>query len=371
MIKPAFIIGTRPEAIKQLPLILRFRKGRKYSPVVIATAQHREMLDQILRPFKIKADYDLDIMRENQSLPGLTSRLLEKIDGVLKKCSPDMIFVQGDTTTTFISALAGFYRRIPVAHVEAGLRSFDKHNPYPEEINRKLASVLADIHFAPTKSAADNLIGEGVDQKRVFVTGNTVLDALMLASSKKCAVPGLGPSDFRKRIVLVTVHRRESFGEGLRGIFGGIRDAARKRPDCLFVYPVHRNPNVRSLAGDMLGGVPNIRLLDPLEYVPFVSLMKRSFLILTDSGGIQEEAPSLKKPVIVLRKVTERPEGVERGLAVLAGTDSADIASVTLKLLDSPSVYKKMQAGKNPYGDGLAADRIYAVIDGYFSGGIK
>lgn len=349
----AVIIGTRPEAIKTAPVIRELRTRPSFEVTVIATAQHREMLDQTLSLFNITPDIDLNLMLPGQSLAQISSRIMQHMDAALDRLRPDMIMVQGDTTTVFISALVAFYRRIPVVHIEAGLRSHDLENPFPEEANRRLASVIADVHCAPTDHAKQELLREGADDSRIIVCGNTVVDALEATMAQPFSFSGTALEHIVAepgRIVLVTCHRRESLGSGLEQIFSGLRDLVERFPDIRIVYPVHLNPNVRMTAEKMLARVDRIHLTAPLDYLTFVNLMKRSSLILTDSGGMQEEAPTLQKPILVLRRVTERPEAFRDGAARVIGTERAAIvreASLVLSGRDDGSV----QLRRNPYGD--------------------
>lgn len=364
-----FCFGTRPEAIKLAPVIQELaRHAREFQPVVLVTAQHRQMLDQVLRVFDITPDYDLDVMRPGQSLADVTVGVLRGVERVLRRARPDMVMVQGDTTSALAAALAAFYERIPVGHVEAGLRTGDKYSPYPEEMNRRLVSGLADLHFAPTRTARDNLLREGVPRGRIRVTGNTVVDALraIRASKAKWRVPVLDRIAPGQRVVLVTAHRRENFGPGFERICRALRMIVERNPDVAVVYPVHLNPNVRKPARAILGRVPRVYLVAPLEYLPFVRLMERAYVILTDSGGIQEEAPALGKPVLVMRDVTERPEAVAAGTARLVGTETEVIVSATERLLRSAAAYRKMARARNPFGDGLASRRIAAALLRFF-----
>lgn len=359
------VFGTRPEAIKLAPVIkeLERHKGEIVSEVCV-TAQHREMLDPFLNLFQIKPDHDLNIMQSNQSLFDVTTKALSSLKDVLEAERPDIVLVQGDTTTAFAAALAAFYLKIKIGHVEAGLRSEDKYNPFPEEINRRLISHLADVHFAPTALAKENLLADGINSSSIFVTGNTVIDALfMILECTKTQDPLADLRlDPRKRLVLVTAHRRESFGKGLANICQALKEIVQRTPDVEIVYPVHLNPNVRSTVERLLAGVDRIRLIEPLDYVAFVHLMNRACLILTDSGGIQEEAPSLGKPVLVLRELTERPEAVEAGAAKLVGTDPQRIVAETMKLLNSSRASSSFVAKQNPFGDGHAAERIVEIL---------
>jgi UDP-N-acetylglucosamine 2-epimerase (non-hydrolysing) len=363
------IFGTRPEAIKLAPVVLGLRAARDIECRVCATAQHREMLDQVLEAFGIRADADLDLMRPGQSLGELTASAIRALDSWLAGELPDLVLVQGDTTTVLCAALAAFYNGIPLGHVEAGLRTGDLSAPWPEEANRQMVSRLASVHFAPTAAARDNLLKESVPSTRVHVTGNTVIDALLLAREKvreaPPAVPGLAEDALRsaRRMVLITGHRRESFGTGIRNLCGAIADLAGRFPEVDFVYPVHLNPRVREPVRQSLGAgnLDNVFLLDPLGYLPFVALMDRCTLVLTDSGGIQEEAPALGKPVVVTRSVTERPEAVEAGAALLAGTDRDLIVKSVSGLLSERSFYDKMAKPRNIYGNGKAARRIVEI----------
>ena len=354
------IFGTRPEALKLAP-VLRELERRGLDSRVCVTAQHREMLDQVLDLFGIRPDWDLDLMRPDQSLFQVTSRSLEALERVLEREQPDIILIQGDTTTAFIAALAGYYLKIKVGHIEAGLRSHDKFAPFPEEINRKVAGVVADLHFAATETAKENLLREGVDPVTIHVTGNPVIDALKMVAKMPYDVNS-GPLKgipWDKRILLVTAHRRENFGKPLENICAALREITERYvEDVQIVYPVHLNPNVQGPVYRLLDAVSNITLLPPLDYLPMVHLMKRCYLVLTDSGGIQEEAPGLGKPVLVLRETTERPEAVDAGTVKIVGTDRADIVALTRKLLDDSTLYGIMARAVNPYGDGCAAEKI-------------
>ena len=363
-----FCFGTRPEAIKLAPVIQELaRYPKEFDPIVLVTAQHRRMLDQVLSVFHVQPGFDLNLMRPGQSLADVTWGVLRGVERVVRRVRPDMVIVQGDTTSALASALAAFYQRIPVGHVEAGLRTNDKYSPFPEEMNRRLVSSLADLHFAPTQGARENLLREGVPRGRIRVTGNTVVDALkaMLQSKAKWCVPVFDVIAARHRVILVTAHRRESFGPGFESICSAIRMIVKRNPDVEVIYPVHLNPNVRKPVRAILGGVPRIHLIEPLEYLPFVRLMERSYVILTDSGGIQEEAPALGKPVLVMRDVTERPEAVEAGTAELVGTDPDAIVAATERLLRSAGAYRTMARARNPFGDGRASTRIAAALRRY------
>lgn len=361
-----FIFGTRPEAIKLCPIVLHMHtRPDEFEVKVCVTAQHREMLDQVLAVFQVQPDYDLDLMRPNQTLSQLTARVIAALEPVLAAWRPDLVLVQGDTTTTFCGALAAFYQRVAVGHVEAGLRTGDLWQPFPEELNRVLTTRLTKLHFAPTAASAANLRADGVDEASIFITGNSGIDAVLhvrdkLASGGLAGFQSVALAPGRKLIV-VTAHRRENFGAGLARLYQAIARLA-ARPDVQIVFPVHPNPNVRKPAEDQLGGLPNVHLIAPLDYVPFVDLMQRSYLLLTDSGGVQEEAPSLGKPVLVLREKTERPEAVEAGTVRLVGTDGEKILVEAGALLDDPVQYRRMSMIHNPYGDGQASRRIADVI---------
>jgi UDP-N-acetylglucosamine 2-epimerase (non-hydrolysing) len=366
-LKVITVIGTRPEAIKLAPVVLELNKRPDIDSVVCVTAQHRQMLDQPLELFNIKPQHDLDIMTAGQSLAQVTSRAIEGLDRVIAAEQPDWVLVQGDTTTAFCGALAAFYQRVKVGHVEAGLRTLNKWSPYPEEMNRCLVGQLADYHFAPTERSKNALLREGFKADGIFVTGNTVIDALLWARARldnyKVELPaGLQAKLDGKRVVLVTGHRRESFGEGFRNICKAIKAVADTMPDVAFVYPMHMNPNVRAPVNEILQGHERIHLIEPLTYMPFVWLMNRADLVLTDSGGVQEEAPSLGKPVLVMRDTTERPEGVDAGNARLVGTNVDAIVGSLHELLENKTAYNKMANVKNPYGDGTSAKQIVDLI---------
>ncbi|MDR1136213.1 MAG: UDP-N-acetylglucosamine 2-epimerase (non-hydrolyzing) [Clostridiales Family XIII bacterium] len=359
------VFGTRPEAVKMAPLVSALKKDKDVESILCVTAQHREMLDQVLELFCLKPDYDLNVMQPNQTIGMITSNVMTGMDQVIKNEAPDIILVHGDTTTTFAAALAGFYNMCKIGHVEAGLRTFDKYSPYPEEMNRLLTGRLADFHFAPTALNRGNLLREGVDENSVFITGNTVIDALLQVADKpyEFSCPPLSEMDFdNKRVITVTCHRRENLGENMAEIFSAIRDVASEFDDIEIVYPVHMNPKVRAAADEILGGAKRIHLIEPLTYQPFVKLMSKSFLIITDSGGMQEEAPALGKPVLVVRKETERPEAIEAGTVKLAGVRREDIRRMTEELLTDENLYNSMAHAVNPYGDGHAAERIVNII---------
>ncbi|MFC1770870.1 non-hydrolyzing UDP-N-acetylglucosamine 2-epimerase [Candidatus Margulisiibacteriota bacterium] len=369
MKKVLFIFGTRPEAIKLVPLINVFKRNVSHFNVKICvTAQHRLMLDQVLDFFQIKPDYDLELMRSDQTLFDITSEGIKRLEKILEDASPDLIFVQGDTTTAFLGALAGFYKKIKIAHIEAGLRSNHKYSPFPEEINRKLAGHLADFHFAPTKKAVENLMKEGITNN-VWEVGNTVIDALFLGlklikqESHNDYTEFFSKIDFSKNIILVTGHRRESFGEPFENICGALRDISQRFNNIEIVYPVHLNPQVQKPVNKLLSGIEGVHLIEPLSYPYLIWLMNKSYLVLTDSGGIQEEAPSLGKPVLVMRDVTERVEGISAGTAKLVGTDRDIIFKETARLIDDKKEYEKMAKSLNPYGNGRSAEQILEVIE--------
>jgi UDP-N-acetylglucosamine 2-epimerase (non-hydrolysing) len=366
----AVIFGTRPDTIKLAPIILELQKDRmRFRVITIATAQHRQMLDQVLEVFKIRPVHDLNIMQPRQTLASITKSTIEALDEVLLHEKPDLVLVQGDTTTTFVGSLAAFYRHIPVGHVEAGLRTNNKAHPFPEEINRRLTSCIADLHFAPTDTAKKALLREHVNPTSVFVTGNSGIDALKLSVRRQYKFSRSILNDLStrtKRLLLITMHRRENWGMPMRGAATAIRRLAETYPDCEIIFPVHMNPVVREVVYPVLGKVPNVHLIEPLDYLDFVNIMAKSFLIITDSGGVQEEGPSLGKPVLVLREVTERPEAVEYGTAKLVGLNEEKIVRAARKLMDDERAYKAMATATNPYGDGLAARRTVGVISKYF-----
>jgi len=368
--KILIVFGTRPEAIKLCPVLLKLRESRQFDVRVSVTAQHRAMLDQVLAAFAVTPDYDLDLMQPGQTLAQLTARILQALEPVILAERPAMLLVQGDTTTTLAASLAAFYQHIPIGHVEAGLRTGDLSQPFPEELNRLVTTRLAALHFAPTEAAKHNLLAEGVAERSIFVTGNSGIDAVLYVRNALAA--GTLPSpewpqlDPAKKLIVVTAHRRESFGEGFRRICEALARLAR-RTGVQLVYPVHRNPNVMDPVHRMLDGQPNILLTEPLDYVPFVDLMRRAYLLITDSGGIQEEAPSLGKPVLVLREKTERPEAVAAGTVKLVGTDTGRIVHEAERLLDDETEYARMARIHNPYGDGHASDRIRQAIETLFA----
>ena len=358
-LKVMSIFGTRPEAIKMAPVVLELRKYSEVEPLVAVTAQHREMLDQVLNLFDIRPDFDLNIMSEGQTLFDITSRALLGLDKVLSEAKPNVVLVHGDTTTTFAGALAAYFHQIEVGHVEAGLRTQNKFSPYPEEMNRRLTGALADLNFAPTSTAKDNLLREGVDADKIFVTGNTVIDALYQTVRADFNFPHV---DGDKRIILVTTHRRENLGEPLRQVYKALRALVEEFPDVEVIFPVHKNPKVRAVVNEELGGLERVCLTDPLDYEPFANLMNRATLILTDSGGVQEEAPALGKPVLVLRDTTERPEAVDAGTVKLIGTNQEKVYSAAKILLTDAAEYRKMAEARSPYGDGHAAERIVKAL---------
>jgi UDP-N-acetylglucosamine 2-epimerase (non-hydrolysing) len=376
MKKVLLVFGTRPEAIKMAPLVKAFQEQNKlFKTKICVTGQHREMLDQVLDLFEINADFDLDIMRPNQDLYDITGNILQGMKGVFSIYRPDIVFVHGDTTTTFAVSLAAFYEKIEVAHIEAGLRTNNIYSPWPEEANRKLTSQLTTYHFTPTKQSQDNLLSENIAPDKIIVTGNTVIDALLLMQNKlqinvtfreqvKNSILEKGFDPEASEFVLVTGHRRENFGQGIVNICSALKKIALDRPKINIVYPVHLNPNVFKPVNDLLGDVKNVYLIEPLQYEAFIYLMSLSKLIITDSGGVQEEAPSLGKPVLVMRDTTERPEAVSAGTVKLVGTNIQGIVSATNELLDNPLVYESMAKAHNPYGDGKACERIISFMKG-------
>ena len=363
------VFGTRPEAIKMAPLVKELEKSEHIENLVCVTAQHREMLDQVLEIFDIKPDYDLNIMKDRQTLTGITTRVLEGMEGVLEEAKPDIVLVHGDTSTTFVTALAAFYKQIPVGHVEAGLRTYNIYEPFPEQMNRKLAGAIATLHFSPTPLAKSNLLKEAVDEKAIYITGNTVIDALKttITDDYNFTVDILNTIDYtQKRVITMTAHRRENLGEPLRNICEAVKQIANQFEDVEVVYAVHKNPAVRDVAYEILGDMKNVHLIEPLDLKDMHNLMQRSYLVLTDSGGLQEEVPSMGKPVLVLRNVTERPEGIEAGTLKLAGVEKDTIYSLTYELLTNESMYKQMAQAKNPFGDGEASRRIVEAILSHF-----
>lgn len=365
-IKVMTVFGTRPEAIKMAPVVLELKKYPDLiTPIVAVTAQHRDMLDQVLNLFNIKPDYDLNIMAQGQTLFDITTKAMNGLNEVLSKEKPDIVLVHGDTTTTFAGALAAYYHETAVGHVEAGLRTYNKYSPFPEEMNRKLTGAIADLHFAPTDTASGNLKAEGTKEDKIFVTGNTVIDALhkTVTDDFKFDDEKLANIDYEnKRIILVTTHRRENLGEPMRHVYKALKDIVNEFDDVEIVFPVHKNPKVREVVNEELGNIKAVHLIDPLDYEPFANLMHRAFLVLTDSGGIQEEAPSLGKPVLVLRDTTERPEAVKAGTVKLIGTERQKVYEETKYLLTDHDEYQRMANTCNPYGDGKASKRIIEAI---------
>lgn len=366
------IFGTRPEVIKLFPVLSKLAETPEIKSIIVSTSQHREMIDDLLKLFSIELDHDLNIIQENQSLVDISNRALSGLDPCLRQYQPDLVLIQGDTTTAFIGALAAFYNKIPVSHVEAGLRSFDKMHPYPEEVNRRLISLVTDLHFAPTMQNAQNLRRESIDASKIFVTGNTVIDSLLhIAGRNRQVLKDYLPQETLNshRLILVTAHRRENWGEPLQNLCYSLKELIHTFADVEIVYPVHLNPNVRKTVFPILAGEKRIHLLDPLPYEAFVEAMGRAYLIITDSGGIQEEGPSLKKPILVFRKVTERPEGIATGGVKLTGLDRENVVAETSRLLNDPVAYRHMIADHNPYGDGHAAERIVLAILHHFNQG--
>lgn len=359
------IFGTRPEAIKMAPLVKALEKSEHITSLVCVTAQHREMLDQVLLTFDIHPDYDLNIMQQRQTLTGVAIRALEGLEGVMAEAKPDLILVHGDTLTTFIGALIAYFHQVPIGHVEAGLRTYDKYFPFPEEMNRQLTGRLADLHFAPTTLAREHLLTERIPDEKIFVTGNTVIDAMAYTVKQEYtfAEASLNELNFQRKIITVTAHRRENLGAPMKHIADAVRRMVLENPEVEVVWPVHRNPAVQEVVMPRLSDLPQVHLIDPLDPNDMHNLMSRSYMILTDSGGIQEEAPALKKPVLVLRDVTERPEAVEAGTVILVGTDEELIVQESQKLLQDSSHYKRMQMAVNPYGDGQACRRIVEAIE--------
>lgn len=359
------IFGTRPEAIKMAPLVLQLKKEEQLEPVVVVTAQHREMLDSVLETFNIQPDYDLNVMKPGQTLSQVTSRVLTGLEDIIKEVQPDMILVHGDTTTTFAGSLAAFYNEISIGHVEAGLRTWNKYSPFPEEMNRQMTGIMADLHFAPTEQAEKNLLNENKDPQSVVVTGNTAIDAMHTTIDQDYQSEIIQRHQ-DKRIILLTSHRRENIGQPMENIFKAARRIVEEVEDAVIVYPMHKNSKVRDIARQYLSDHDRIELIEPLEVVDFHNFAHQSYLILTDSGGVQEEAPSLGKPVLVLRDTTERPEGVEAGTLKLAGTEEEDVYRLTKELLTDKELYQSMSIAQNPYGDGHASERICNHIRHYF-----
>lgn len=370
MRKILIVFGTRPEAIKMAPVIKVLENSRQFKIITTITAQHRQMLDQVLKLFKIHPHYDLNIMQNGQTLTDITSKVLKGLNEILEIEKPDLVLVHGDTSTTFASSLAAFYHQVPIGHVEAGLRTYNKYSPYPEEMNRKLTTCLTDLHFAPTRTAKKALLREGINPESIVVTGNTVIDALyhIVKEDFDFESASLKTIDYRNRkVILVTSHRRENLGEPMRNIFTAIKEIVMVNEDIEVVFPLHLNPKVRELAREVLGGFPRVHLIDPLDYESFTNLMNKCYLVLTDSGGIQEEAPALGKPVLVLRETTERPEAIQAGTVKLVGTNKDTIVNETNLLLRDFKEYRKMANAVNPYGDGRASNRILQAVLKYFS----
>ena len=371
MIKVMSIFGTRPEAIKMAPLVKELERREETESIVCVTAQHRQMLDQVLDTFAITPDYDLNIMKQGQTLSDITTAALLGLEGVIKEARPDLILVHGDTTTTFAGALAAFYQQVAIGHVEAGLRTDNKYSPYPEEMNRQMVDRLTDMFFAPTALSRENLLRENVPAEKIYVTGNTAIDAMATTVRGDYTHPELDWIGENERLILLTAHRRENLGDPMRSIFRGVRRIVDEFPDVKVLYPIHLNPAVRQVAREVFEGCERIRLIEPLEVFDFHNFQNRSFIILTDSGGIQEEAPSLGKPVLVLRDTTERPEGIEAGTLKLVGTDEETIYQETRRLLTDGEEYRRMSRASNPYGDGHASQRIADAIIEKFRGGEK
>ena len=367
MIKVMSIFGTRPEAIKMAPLVKELERRKEIESIVCVTAQHREMLDQVLNTFDIKPDYDLNIMKQGQSLADVTTRALVGLEEVIKEVKPDVVLVHGDTTTTFAGALAAFYNQVAIGHVEAGLRTYDKYSPYPEEMNRQMVDRLSDMYFAPTEISKDNLLKEKIDESKIYITGNTAIDAMSTTVDENYTHPELDWINAGERMILLTAHRRENLGEPMRHIFRAIKRVVDEFSDVKVIYPIHMNPRVREVANEVFGDADRVKLIEPLEVFDFHNFQNKSYIILTDSGGIQEEAPSLGKPVLVLRDTTERPEGIKAGTLKLVGTDEDVIYEETKKLLLDKKEYEKMSKASNPYGDGHASERIVDAIIEYFN----
>lgn len=367
MIKVMSIFGTRPEAIKMAPLVKELEKREEVKSIVCVTAQHREMLDQVLNTFDIKPDYDLNIMKQGQTLADVTTRALIGLEEVIKEVKPDIVLVHGDTTTTFAGALAAFYNQVAIGHVEAGLRTDDKYSPYPEEMNRQCVDRMTDLYFAPTEISKNNLLKENISEEKIYVTGNTAIDAMSTTVDEDYVHPDLEWIKPDERMILLTAHRRENLGEPMHHIFKAVKRIVDEFSDIKVIYPIHMNPKVREVASEVFDGCDRIRLIEPLEVFDFHNFLNKSYIILTDSGGIQEEAPSLGKPVLVLRDTTERPEGIKAGTLKLVGTDEEVIYEETKKLLTYIDEYEKMSKASNPYGDGHASERIVDAIVKYFN----
>lgn len=366
MIKVMSIFGTRPEAIKMAPLVKELEKREEIESIVCVTAQHREMLDQVLKTFNIIPDYDLNIMKQGQTLGDVTTRALNGLENVIKEVKPNIVLVHGDTTTTFAGALAAFYNQVDIGHVEAGLRTYDKYSPFPEEMNRQMVDCMTDMYFAPTEISKENLLKENIDENKIYITGNTAIDAMSTTVKENYSHKELEWIGENERMILLTAHRRENLGEPMRHIFKAIRRIVDEFEDVKVIYPIHMNPKVRDVANEIFNGCDKVRLIEPLEVFDFHNFQNRSYIILTDSGGIQEEAPSLGKPVLVLRDTTERPEGIKAGTLKLVGTDEDIIYEETKKLLTDNDEYEKMSKASNPYGDGHASKYIVdAIVEKY------
>ena len=360
------VFGTRPEAIKMAPLVKELEKREEIESIVVVTAQHREMLDQVLETFNIKPDYDLNIMKQGQTLADVTTRVLQGLEGIIKECKPNIVLVHGDTTTTFAGALAAFYNQVAIGHVEAGLRTYDKYSPWPEEMNRQMVDCITDMYFAPTNLSKKNLLKQNINENKIYVTGNTAIDAMdttVNENYKHEVIDWVGDS----KMILLTAHRRENLGEPMRHIFKAIKKLVDEFEDIKVVYPIHKNPLVRKIANEILQENKRVRLIEPLEVFDFHNFQNKSFMIMSDSGGIQEEAPSLGKPVLVLRDTTERPEGIDAGTLKLVGTEEETIYNEAKKLLTDKEVYDKMSKASNPYGDGQASKKIVDAIIEYFN----
>lgn len=362
MIKVISIFGTRPEAIKMAPLVKELEKRKEIESIVVVTAQHRQMLDSVLETFNIIPDYDLNIMKQGQTLGDITTRALTGLEEVIKKEKPDIVLVHGDTTTTFAGALAAFYNGTSIGHVEAGLRTYDKYSPYPEEMNRQMVDCMTDMYFAPTLMSKENLLKEGKDESKIYVTGNTAIDAMATTVDENYTHPELEWIKTNEKMILLTAHRRENLGEPMRNIFKAVKKITDEFNDVKVIYPIHLNPKVREIANEVFKGDDKVHLIEPLEVFDFHNFQNKSYIILTDSGGIQEEAPSLGKPVLVLRDTTERPEGIKAGTLKLVGTDEETIYNETKKLLTDKKEYEKMSKASNPYGDGHASEKIVDAI---------
>ena len=366
MIKVMSVFGTRPEAIKMAPLVKELESRKEIESIVCVTAQHREMLDQVLETFQIKPDYDLNIMKQGQTLGDVTTRALNGLEEVIKECRPDIVLVHGDTTTTFAGALAAFYNQVDIGHVEAGLRTYDKYSPFPEEMNRQMVDCMTDMYFAPTELSKSNLLKQNIDESKIYITGNTAIDAMSTTVKEDYDHEELHWIGEDERMILLTAHRRENLGDPMRHIFRAIKRLTEEFPDIKVLYPIHKNPKVREVAQEIFGDMDKIKMIEPLEVFDFHNFINKSYMILTDSGGIQEEAPSLGKPVLVLRDTTERPEGIDAGTLKLVGTDEDVIYEEAKKLLEDKKAYAKMSKASNPYGDGLASKRIVdAIIEKY------